>query len=66
MANQIIEIRNSYNCKFYLTTDLELQGRGIKQSGDGRSHARGMKTYHATEAALNKLKEQYQTIFITD
>ena len=59
-----IEIKTSYSSAFYLTTDLELNGRGIRQSGDGTDHKRGKKTYHCTEKALEKLKQKYSTCFI--
>lgn len=59
-----IEFVCSYNGGFRLTTNLELKGRGIKQTGDGSDHKRGMKTYHATEKALDKLKEKYSTAYM--
>ena len=59
-----IEFKCSYNGGFYITTALELKGRGIKQSGDGSDHARGLNTYHVTENAMNKLKEQHDTCYI--
>lgn len=49
---------------YYLTTDLELSGRGIKKSGDGSGHARGKKTYRCTEMALAKLKARYSTAYM--
>ena len=59
-----IEYRCGWGGKFYLTTALNLKGRGITQSGDGSDHARGLKTYYATEAALEKLKANHTTCYI--
>ena len=59
-----IEYRCSYSSKFYITTDLELKGRGITPAGDGSDHKRGKKTYHVTEKAMNKLKEQHDCCYI--
>lgn len=49
---------------YYLTTDLELSGRGITKSGDGSDHRRGKKTYRCTELALAKLKAKYSTAYM--
>ena len=51
--------------KLYVTTDLELKGRGIKISGDGSDHKRGKKTYHVTENAFEKLKLVHDTCYIS-
>lgn len=59
-----ITYKVSYGGGYYLTTDLELKGRGIKQLGDGSDHKRNKKTYRATELALDKLKAQYETCYI--
>lgn len=61
-----LEYSTSYNGGFYVTSALELKGRGIKQSGDGSGHARGLKTYHVTELALNKLKEKHSACYIAN
>ncbi|PXX26263.1 hypothetical protein C7967_11524 [Thalassospira sp. 11-3] len=63
-TNAQIEVRTSYNGGLYLTTALDLKGRGIKQSGDGSTHKRGLKTYHATQKAMEKLELQYTTCFM--
>lgn len=57
----LIEYAVSYNGGFYLTTDAELKGRGIRKSGDGKDHKRGKKTYHATEIAFKKIKKEFPT-----
>jgi hypothetical protein len=54
----------SYRGGYYLTTALDLSGRGIKLSGDGSDHARNLKTYHATDLALEKLKKVYTACYI--
>ena len=63
-ATAQIEVKVSYNGKFYLTTALDLKGRGIKQSGNGSDHKRGLNTYHATEKALEKLETKFSTQFL--
>jgi hypothetical protein len=59
-----IEYSCSYNGGFYLTTDLELKGRGIKMAGDGSDHKRNKKTYQVTENAFEKLKSKYDVCYI--
>lgn len=51
-----IEYIKSYGNTYYLTTSLDLSGAGIKMAGDGSDHARGLKTYHVTTNAFNRLK----------
>ena len=63
-ADNQIEYSCSYNSKFYLTTDLNLKGQGIKLSGDGSDHKRKMKAYSATEKAMYKLKAKYNCTYI--
>ena len=63
-SNPTITFKVAHGGKYYLTTDLELKGRGIRQSGDGSDHAKGKKTYFATELAFNKLQEKYDTCYI--
>jgi hypothetical protein len=59
-----IEYRASYSNGFYLTTDLELKGRGITIIGNGSEHKRGKNTYRATETAMNKLKKNHEVCYI--
>lgn len=59
-----IEFVVSYNGGYRLTTDLELTGRGIKMTGNGKDHARGKKTYHVTEKAFESIKAKYETCFL--
>ena len=63
-TNAAIEYRASYSNGFYLTTDLELKGRGITIIGDGSVHKRGKKTYRATKTAMNKLKKNYEVCYL--
>ncbi len=42
-TNATIEYTCSHGGGFYVTTDLQLTGRGIKMSGDGSTHKRGKK-----------------------
>lgn len=64
--NAQIEFKCSYNNGYYLTTDLDLSGRGIRLSGDGSDHARKKKTYHVTKSAFEKIEEKYSTIYISN
>ena len=59
-----IEYRSSYGGSFYLTTSLDLKGRGIKQTGYGTNHKRELKTYHVTEKSMDKLKKEYDKLTI--
>ena len=58
-----IEFVCSYNNKLFLHTNLELNGRGIKKHSNGENHKRGLKSYYATEKAMDKLKEQYKCTY---
>ncbi len=63
-TNATIEYTCSHGGGFYVTTDLQLSGRGVKMSGDGSTHKRGKKTYHVTAAAFKGIKEKYKTCYI--
>ena len=63
-TNAEIEFTCSYSGKYYVTTDLELKGRGIEKRGNGEDHKRGKKTYLATEKAMEKLKKSFNTCYI--
>ena len=63
-TNATIEYKCSYNGGLYLTTDLNLKGRGIKMVGDGSTHKRNKKTYQVTSNAFEILKKQYDTCYI--
>jgi len=63
-TNAAIEYKVSYDGIFYVTTDLELKGQGIKKVGNGSQHKRGKKTYIATEKAMNKLKINHEVCYI--
>lgn len=65
-TNATIEFKCSHVGGFYLTTDLELKGRGIKSIGDGSTHKRNKKTYQVTELAMKALKMKYDTCFIAN
>jgi hypothetical protein len=56
-----IEFTCSYNNGYYLTTDLELKGRGIKKVGERNEHKRNKLTYQVTYVAMNKLEKIYST-----
>ena len=59
-----IEYRCSFGSKFYITTDLNLKGRGITLAGDGSNHKRGKKTYHVTQLVMERLKTEYTCCYI--
>lgn len=58
-SEEVIEYIKSYGNTYYLTTKADLKGAGIRMSGDGSDHKRGMKTYHVTDNAFKKLKAKY-------
>jgi DNA-binding PadR family transcriptional regulator len=60
----IIEYKCSYNGGYYVTTDLQLKGQGIKQVGDDSTHKRGKKTYQVTENALKNLKKVHSSCYL--
>lgn len=43
----------------YVTTDLDLKGRGVTLSGEGSDHARGLKTYYLTETAFQRVQKRH-------
>lgn len=52
----IFEYTTSYTSgKLVVTTDQEFKGRGIVKTGNGKDHARGLKTFRMTENAFNKV-----------
>lgn len=59
-----IKSKISYGGGWYISTYLNLSGRGIKLSGDGTDNTKGFRTYHVTNAAFNKLEKQYLIINI--
>lgn len=63
-TNATIEYTCSHLGGFYLTTDLDLKGRGIKLTGDGSTHKRNKKTYHVTVKAFELLEKKYNTCYI--
>ena len=65
-TNAEIEYQVSYGGGYYVNTALELKGRGIKLTGDGSNHKRGLKSYRVTELALEKLKENYSTAYMAN
>jgi hypothetical protein len=64
-ANTQIEFRVGYSGKYYLTTALELKGRGISLSADGANHKRGLCSYFATDKAMAKLEAEYICTYIS-
>ena len=63
-TNAAIEYKVSYGGGFYLTTDLELKGQGLKLIGNGSDHKRCKKTYIATKTAMDKLKINHEVCYI--
>lgn len=53
----------AYSGKYYVKTNLDLKGRGIRPNGEAPN---GKKTYYVTDVALEKLKTQYSTSFLAD
>ena len=56
----------SHGSGYYVTTDLDLKGRGIRQTGDGSDHKKGKKTYHVTDRALEALKLKYSYCYLAN
>lgn len=63
-TNAQIEFKCSHSGGFYLSTDLNLSGSGIRMSGDGTNNIRGRKTYRVTTKAMDKLKAMYTCCYI--
>ena len=59
-----IEYKCSHSGGFYLSTYLNLSGKGIRMSGDGTNNLKGKKTYHVTSKAMDKLKGMYTCCYI--
>ena len=62
----VLQYSCSHRSGYYVTTDLDLKGRGIRQTGDGSDHKRGKKTYHMTERALEILKAQQSYCYVAN
>lgn len=54
----------AYGGKLYLSTHLDLVGRGITQASKGENNAKGKKSYYATEKALDVLKAKYTVCYL--
>lgn len=63
-ANTQIEFIVSHSGGYAISTALELAGRGIRQTSDGQDHARGLKSYHVTEKAMQKLEASYKCAYL--
>jgi len=51
----IFEFIVSYGGKYYVSSNMELKGSGIKKIGTGQDHKRGLKTYLMTQTAFKKM-----------
>jgi len=49
----------SYGGKYYVSSNMELKGSGIKKIGTGQDHKRGLKTYLMTQTALKKMQNLF-------
>lgn len=59
-----IKSKVSYGGGWYISTYLNLSGRGIKLSGDGTGNKKGLRTYHVTKTAFKKLEKKYLIVNI--
>ena len=50
----LISLEEFLKDQWNIIVDLELKGRGIKLTGDGSNHKRGIKSYKVTEKAREK------------
>jgi hypothetical protein len=55
----IFEYKVSQGGKYYVSTNFELNGIGIKKVGNGQDHRRNLKTYLLSEKALKKLQKLF-------
>jgi hypothetical protein len=55
----IFEYIVSYGGKYYVSSNMELKGTGIKKVGTGQDHKRGLKTYLMTQTALKKMQSLF-------
>ena len=55
----IFEYIVSYAGKYYVSSNMELKGLGIKKVGTGQDHKRGLKTYLMTQTALKKMQNLF-------
>jgi len=55
----IFEFIVSYGGKYYVSSNMELKGAGIKKVGTGQDHKRSLKTYLMTETALKKMQNLF-------
>jgi len=55
----IFEYIVSYGGKYYVSSNMELKGSGIKKVGTGQDHKRGLKTYLITQTALKKMQNLF-------
>ena len=55
----IFEYIVSYGGKYYVSSNMELKGSGIKKVGPGQDHKRGLKTYLMTQTALKKMQNLF-------
>ena len=55
----IFEYIVSFSGKYYVSSNMELKGSGIKKVGTGQDHKRGLKTYLMTQTALKKMQNLF-------
>ena len=55
----IFEYIVSFGSKYYVSSNMELKGSGIKKVGTGQDHKRGLKTYLMTQTALKKMQNLF-------
>lgn len=55
----ILEYKVSQGGKYYVSSNFELNGIGIKKIGNGQDHRRNLKTYLLSEKALKKLQKLF-------
>lgn len=60
---QIEATSSHFGNHYYIHTKLELKGQGIKKTGDGSDHKRGLKSYRVTDNAYNRLVKKYKVVY---
>ena len=60
-GNEIIEYKVSRGAggKFYVSSNVDFGGSGIKKIGDGNDHKRGLMTFLITPLALKKIEKRF-------
>ena len=62
MDKTIIEYKVTTGNKLYVTSNIDFKGQGIRKTGTGKDHRRGLLTFTFTEAAFKKMKAVHNVL----